>query len=106
VASPDSAQRSDATGNDATRAGLALRLVIFGGEVLDTARLAPWYERHPGDAPRLVNIYGITETTVHVTHLPLDASSAPADRPSTPSAPSPWPGNRAWPPSPPSPPSP
>ncbi|WP_007509290.1 non-ribosomal peptide synthetase, partial [Pseudofrankia saprophytica] len=52
-------------------ADLSLRLVIFGGEALDVGRLAPWYERHPDDAPTLVNMYGITETTVHVTYLRL-----------------------------------
>ncbi|MCO6701889.1 amino acid adenylation domain-containing protein [Streptomyces sp. CHA1] len=53
----------------------ALRHVVFGGEALDLGRLAPWYERHP-DGPVLVNMYGITETTVHVTQIPLDAESA------------------------------
>ncbi|MFD5778348.1 amino acid adenylation domain-containing protein, partial [Streptomyces fungicidicus] len=57
---------------------LALRLVIFGGEALDLGRLRPWYERHPDGAPTLVNMYGITETTVHVTQRVLD--SAVADR--------------------------
>ncbi|MFH8978198.1 non-ribosomal peptide synthase/polyketide synthase [Streptomyces sp. NPDC017890] len=56
--------------------GLALRTVVFGGEALEHARLASWYERHPDDAPRLVNMYGITETTVHVTHAALDRTSA------------------------------
>ncbi|MFK0132134.1 amino acid adenylation domain-containing protein [Streptomyces rubiginosohelvolus] len=42
-----------------------LRLIVLGGEALDPARLAPWL-RTP-DAPRVVNMYGITETTVHVT---------------------------------------
>ncbi|MER6301919.1 amino acid adenylation domain-containing protein, partial [Kitasatospora sp. NPDC001539] len=55
---------------------LALRRVVFGGEALDLARLAPWYERHPEDAPVLVNMYGITETTVHVSYRPLDAATA------------------------------
>ncbi|MFF7566047.1 amino acid adenylation domain-containing protein [Streptomyces pseudovenezuelae] len=50
---------------------LALRYVVFGGEALDPARVAEWYTRHPQDAPVLVNMYGITETTVHVTGLPL-----------------------------------
>ncbi|MGW9356623.1 amino acid adenylation domain-containing protein [Streptomyces diastaticus] len=53
----------------------ALRRVVFGGEALDLGRLAPWYARHP-DGPVLVNMYGITETTVHVTRIPLDAGSA------------------------------
>ncbi|MDL4770581.1 amino acid adenylation domain-containing protein [Actinomadura xylanilytica] len=46
----------------------ALRHVVFGGEALDHGRLAEWHERHPAGAPHLVNMYGITETTVHVTH--------------------------------------
>ncbi len=45
----------------------ALRYVVFGGEALDPARLAPWFARYGEDRPRLVNMYGITETTVHVT---------------------------------------
>ncbi|MEU9198213.1 non-ribosomal peptide synthase/polyketide synthase [Streptomyces hundungensis] len=52
-------------------ADLALRRVVFGGEALDPARLLPWYERHADDSPVLVNMYGITETTVHVTHRVL-----------------------------------
>nr|WP_051915528.1 non-ribosomal peptide synthetase [Streptomyces aureocirculatus] len=60
--------------NPALGSGLALRTVVFGGEALDLARLTEWYERHAEDAPRLVNMYGITETTVHVTYGPLDAA--------------------------------
>ncbi|GAA2442210.1 non-ribosomal peptide synthase/polyketide synthase [Streptomyces glaucus] len=59
-------------------ARLALRTVVFGGEALDVTRLADWYARHPDTAPRLVNMYGITETTVHVTHAPLDRATAAA----------------------------
>ncbi|WP_405806452.1 amino acid adenylation domain-containing protein [Streptomyces sp. NBC_01187] len=54
---------------------LALRLVVFGGEALDPGRLGLWNERHP-DGPLLVNMYGITETTVHVTRLALDRDTA------------------------------
>ncbi|MGW0601634.1 amino acid adenylation domain-containing protein [Streptomyces sp. NPDC002776] len=46
----------------------ALRYVVFGGEALRPARLRPWADRHGLDRPALVNMYGITETTVHVTH--------------------------------------
>jgi amino acid adenylation domain-containing protein len=53
-----------------------LRLVIFGGEALDPASLAPWFVRHGDARPRLVNMYGITETTVHVTWRPLSAADA------------------------------
>ena len=53
---------------------LALRLVIFGGEALEPASLAPWFARHGDERPRLVNMYGITETTVHVTYRPVRAA--------------------------------
>ncbi|GAA2596388.1 amino acid adenylation domain-containing protein [Streptomyces tubercidicus] len=46
---------------------LALRLVIFGGEPLDVRMLAPWFARHLASDCRVVNMFGITETTVHVT---------------------------------------
>ncbi|MGW0424957.1 amino acid adenylation domain-containing protein, partial [Streptomyces sp. NPDC003015] len=55
---------------------LALRYVVFGGEALDLSRLGDWHERHADDAPVLVNMYGITETTVHVSHFPLDRATA------------------------------
>ncbi|MFL6198800.1 MAG: amino acid adenylation domain-containing protein, partial [Thermoanaerobaculia bacterium] len=58
---------------------LALKWVVFGGEALDLAALAPWIERHGDDKPRLVNMYGITETTVHVTFRPV--TKADLDRP-------------------------
>ncbi|MDN7353677.1 non-ribosomal peptide synthetase [Acetobacter senegalensis] len=45
----------------------ALRLVIFGGEKLEPAMLAAWLEMQGARTPRMVNMYGITETTVHVT---------------------------------------
>ncbi|MFD4999336.1 non-ribosomal peptide synthase/polyketide synthase [Streptomyces buecherae] len=54
---------------------LALRRVVFGGEALEPGRLTDWYERHPDTAPVLVNMYGITETTVHVTYAPLDRAT-------------------------------
>jgi amino acid adenylation domain-containing protein len=44
-----------------------VRLVVFGGEGLDPRMLLPWFDRHPETACRVVNMYGITETTVHVT---------------------------------------
>ncbi|MEU0530190.1 amino acid adenylation domain-containing protein [Amycolatopsis tolypomycina] len=58
---------------------LAVRTVIFGGEALEPRRLADWYGRRSGDAPRLVNMYGITETTVHVTHRQLGADAVTHD---------------------------
>src|SRR3984893_4591134 len=53
---------------------LALRYVIFGGEALEMQSLAAWFERHGDQKPKLVNMYGITETTVHVTYRPLSAA--------------------------------
>ena len=68
--------RVDAS-DDGTRP-LALRLVIFGGEKLQMASLAAWFARHGDVRPQLVNMYGITETTVHVTYRPLTAADVRA----------------------------
>ena len=46
----------------------ALRTIIFGGEALDPESLLPWIARHGDTSPELINMYGITETTVHVTY--------------------------------------
>jgi amino acid adenylation domain-containing protein len=53
---------------------LALRLIIFGGEALELKSLEPWVDRYGDRSPRLINMYGITETTVHVTYRPLNAA--------------------------------
>src|SRR5215471_19206537 len=53
--------------SDAGWEPLALRAVIFGGEALDLQALKPWVQRHSLTQTRLANMYGITETTVHVT---------------------------------------
>ena len=45
---------------------LKLEAVIFGGEALEPQRLGAWLDSHP-DLPRLINMYGITETTVHAS---------------------------------------
>src|SRR5579872_495918 len=44
-----------------------LRLVIFGGEPLDAHMMVQWFDRHPESRCRVVNMFGITETTDHVT---------------------------------------
>ncbi len=49
---------------------LSVRYVIFGGEALNPAKLKPWKGAYPNC--QLINMYGITETTVHVTFLALD----------------------------------
>ncbi|HEX6202571.1 MAG TPA: amino acid adenylation domain-containing protein, partial [Thermoanaerobaculia bacterium] len=64
---------------DARRGGrdrLALRWVIFGGEKLEPAALGGWLARRGDRRPTLVNMYGITETTVHVTWRQLTAGDA------------------------------
>lgn len=53
---------------------LNLRVVVFGGEALDPAMLAPWIDRHGDVNPQLINMYGITETTVHVTYRRIGLS--------------------------------
>ncbi len=56
--------------------GPGLRLVVSGGEALEVRRLQPWFARHGGGGPVVVNMYGITETTVHVTCQLLDEGVA------------------------------
>jgi amino acid adenylation domain-containing protein len=53
---------------------VTLRYVVFGGEGLDYASLAPWYRQPAGRHVQLVNMYGITETTVHVTYRAVAAA--------------------------------
>lgn len=69
---------------------LRVRWVVFAGEVLEPAALGPWIERFgdgtDGRGPKLVNMYGITETTVHVTwrrivQADVDAATSPVGRP-------------------------
>jgi amino acid adenylation domain-containing protein len=48
-------------------ATLTVRLIVFGGEPLDARMLLPWFDRYPESNCRVVNMFGITETTVHVT---------------------------------------
>jgi amino acid adenylation domain-containing protein len=50
---------------------LALRYVILGGEALEPAILSPWFTKHGDQQPQLINMYGITETTIHVTYHSL-----------------------------------
>jgi amino acid adenylation domain-containing protein len=62
-----------------TRAGrsrrdLSLRHVVFAGEALEAAALKPWADSQGDLCPRLINMYGITETTVHVTFHEVTAA--------------------------------
>lgn len=47
---------------------LSLRCVICAGEALELQSLKPWFDRHGDQKPKVVNMYGITETTVHSTY--------------------------------------
>jgi amino acid adenylation domain-containing protein len=58
----------------------SLRVVIFGGEALELRTLRPWVERNGAERPQLVNMYGITETTVHVTYRPLTEEDIESER--------------------------
>jgi amino acid adenylation domain-containing protein len=49
----------------------AIRLVVLGGEPLDARMLEPWFDRYPDHRCRVVNMFGITETTVHVTAMTM-----------------------------------
>ncbi|MFE9068499.1 non-ribosomal peptide synthetase [Streptomyces violaceusniger] len=62
-------QTPSALGNliSVDHADILVRLVILGGEPLDARMLLPWFEEHPEVRCRVVNMFGITETTVHVT---------------------------------------
>ncbi|WP_406333660.1 non-ribosomal peptide synthetase [Streptomyces sp. NBC_00203] len=55
---------------------LSVRLLIFGGEPLEPALLLPWFDRYPERVCRAVNMYGITETTVHCTWRTLTRADA------------------------------
>ena len=53
------------------RWSFVIRWVIFGGETLDTAMLDGWFRLYAENGLRVVNGYGITETTVFVTFRPV-----------------------------------
>ncbi|MFC4127451.1 non-ribosomal peptide synthetase [Nocardia rhizosphaerae] len=57
----------------------AVRLVVFGGEMLRFESLDRWFELY-GDRAELINMYGITETTVHVTYHHITAADLAAKR--------------------------
>ncbi|GAY19331.1 hypothetical protein MSZK_60570 [Mycobacterium sp. shizuoka-1] len=64
---------------------LSLKAVVFGGEALEPHRLRAWLQSHPG-TPRMINMYGITETTVHasfreIAEADTDNAVSPIGRP-------------------------
>ncbi|MFK7786611.1 MAG: amino acid adenylation domain-containing protein, partial [Crocinitomicaceae bacterium] len=52
---------------------LNIRAVIFGGEALSPGRLSEWNKQYP--KCELINMYGITEGTVHTTFKRIDQSA-------------------------------
>jgi amino acid adenylation domain-containing protein len=60
----------------------SLRTVIFGGEALELSSLRPWIARNPLERTALVNMYGITEITVHATYRNLTATDIEGNTPS------------------------
>ncbi len=63
----------------AAPADLSLRLVILAGEALQPRLLLRWFDRHGEDSCAIVNMYGITETTVHCTWKRLTRTHALRD---------------------------
>jgi len=57
----------------------SLRYVVFGGEALEVNSLRPWFEHFGDCSPQLINMYGITETTVHVTYRALTLADLDGD---------------------------
>ncbi|WP_271781167.1 AMP-binding protein, partial [Aquimarina algiphila] len=45
----------------------SLRYLVFGGDKLDVSFLDLWIKSYPLDKVQAINMYGITETTIHVT---------------------------------------
>jgi amino acid adenylation domain-containing protein len=76
--SAESAGSSDRSQSSEDSGDLAIRRVIFGGEALEPASLSTWYGLYGEIDDRLINMYGITETTVHVTYRPMLAADSNA----------------------------
>ncbi|MEM9482203.1 MAG: amino acid adenylation domain-containing protein [Cyanobacteria bacterium P01_F01_bin.116] len=60
-------------------ADLALRYVVMGGDKLNLSLLKPWFERYGDSQPQIINMYGITETTVHVTYRRITQADVSED---------------------------
>ncbi|HMG51985.1 MAG TPA: amino acid adenylation domain-containing protein, partial [Kofleriaceae bacterium] len=58
----------------------SLRLLVFAGEALVLESLRPWIDRYGDDRPQLINMYGITETTVHVTYRRISRTDVDAGK--------------------------
>ncbi|MGA3954103.1 amino acid adenylation domain-containing protein, partial [Ralstonia nicotianae] len=73
---PSAFRQLMAAQQEAPEARHRLRQVILGGEALEVGALRPWYERAENAGTQLANMYGITETTVHVSYRALEAADA------------------------------
>ncbi|MFJ1751917.1 amino acid adenylation domain-containing protein [Kitasatospora sp. NPDC088134] len=71
--------RAQAAQSGRSFAELALRTVVFGGDALSARDFGDWFADPSPHRPQLVNMYGITETTVHVTHRVLTREDAEGD---------------------------
>jgi amino acid adenylation domain-containing protein/non-ribosomal peptide synthase protein (TIGR01720 family) len=56
----------------------ALRSIVLGGEALAVSGLRPWFDRHGDERPQVINMFGITETTVHVTYRRISRTDVDA----------------------------
>ncbi|MEL6771456.1 MAG: amino acid adenylation domain-containing protein [Bacteroidota bacterium] len=70
---PSAFQRLSEVIPDVHRALQSVRWIVFGGEALSASHLRAWRDRIPVGGPTFVNMYGITETTVHVTYAEVAA---------------------------------
>ncbi|MFD1299951.1 AMP-binding protein, partial [Lysobacter gummosus] len=57
-----------------------LRTIVFGGEALELSTLVPWLQRNPTSRTQLINMYGITEITVHATYRPITEADVAVPR--------------------------
>ena len=73
---PSAFRAFDAADAAAGRPANQLRHIVFAGEALDPRSLKGWIESHGDEQPRLANMYGITETTVHATYRRMLAKDA------------------------------
>ena len=80
---PSAFRAFDAADAAAGRPANRLRHVVLAGEALDPRCLKHWFASHGDEQPQLANMYGITETTVHVTYrrmLTKDANGSGKSR--------------------------
>ncbi|TDB43358.1 non-ribosomal peptide synthetase, partial [Photorhabdus khanii] len=54
-----------------------LRKIIFGGDKLSLDRINPWWSIAQNNTVELVNMYGITEITIHATYKKLSPDENP-----------------------------